>query len=120
VVLRGWGSWSAEGKTWRTIFQEKVILYRELREIGGCGGTSLALDTATPLEKGALAPAATGALAPQERLLERIHGPQDVRALALEQLPALAKETRDRIIEVIARTGGISRRRSGRWNWPWR
>lgn len=39
-------------------------------------------------------------------LLSRIQKPADVKALAPEQLPALAEEIRQRIIEVTARNGG--------------
>jgi 1-deoxy-D-xylulose-5-phosphate synthase len=39
-------------------------------------------------------------------LLDSIHGPADVRALPPEQLPALADEVRQRLIEVVSQTGG--------------
>lgn len=39
-------------------------------------------------------------------LLETIRGPADVRRLAREQLPVLAQEIRQRIIDVTARNGG--------------
>jgi 1-deoxy-D-xylulose-5-phosphate synthase len=39
-------------------------------------------------------------------LLDRIQGPADVKALAPEQLPQLAQEIRDELIEVTARNGG--------------
>ena len=39
-------------------------------------------------------------------LLESIHGPEDVRRLPREQLPALAAEVRQRLIEVVSQTGG--------------
>jgi 1-deoxy-D-xylulose-5-phosphate synthase len=39
-------------------------------------------------------------------LLERIGGPRDLRALDAEQLPVLAREIRDFLIENVARTGG--------------
>lgn len=38
--------------------------------------------------------------------LERINSPQDLKRLSLEQLPQLAKEVRQRIIEVVSSTGG--------------
>jgi 1-deoxy-D-xylulose-5-phosphate synthase len=40
------------------------------------------------------------------RLLDRIHGPADVKALAAAQLPQLAQEIRNEIIAVTARNGG--------------
>jgi 1-deoxy-D-xylulose-5-phosphate synthase len=40
------------------------------------------------------------------RILDRIQGPADVKAVAPEQLPQLAKEIRDEIIAVTARNGG--------------
>ncbi|MEI8089468.1 MAG: 1-deoxy-D-xylulose-5-phosphate synthase [Opitutaceae bacterium] len=40
------------------------------------------------------------------RLLETIHGPADVKALAPAQLPQLAREIRDEIIAVTAKNGG--------------
>jgi 1-deoxy-D-xylulose-5-phosphate synthase len=39
-------------------------------------------------------------------LLETIHGPEDVRRVPREQLPALAAEVRQRLIEVVSQTGG--------------
>lgn len=39
-------------------------------------------------------------------LLERIHGPEDVRKLPVEQLQPLADEVRQRLIEVVSQTGG--------------
>ncbi|PYP19330.1 MAG: 1-deoxy-D-xylulose-5-phosphate synthase [Gemmatimonadetes bacterium] len=39
-------------------------------------------------------------------LLESIHGPEDVRRLRRDQLPALADEVRQRLIEVVSQTGG--------------
>src|SRR5947199_5270 len=39
-------------------------------------------------------------------LLELIRGPEDVRRLARDQLPALADEVRQRLIEVVSQTGG--------------
>jgi 1-deoxy-D-xylulose-5-phosphate synthase len=39
-------------------------------------------------------------------LLPTINGPKDVKALSAEELPALAKEIRDRIIQVTSRNGG--------------
>ena len=43
---------------------------------------------------------------PTPRLLEGIRGPADVQALAVDQLPQLAAEIRDEIIQVTARNGG--------------
>jgi len=40
------------------------------------------------------------------RLLDRIQGPADVKALAPAQLPQLAREIRDELIAVTARNGG--------------
>lgn len=40
------------------------------------------------------------------KLLERIHSPADVRALPAVDLPALAEEIRQRIIEVVSAQGG--------------
>jgi 1-deoxy-D-xylulose-5-phosphate synthase len=39
-------------------------------------------------------------------LLPNISGPNDVKALAAEELPVLAKEIRERIIQVTSRNGG--------------
>jgi len=39
-------------------------------------------------------------------LLETVHGPADLRRLAPEQLPVLAAEVRDFIIDAVSRTGG--------------
>ena len=39
-------------------------------------------------------------------LLESIHGPEDVRRLDRQQLPALAAEVRQRLIDVVSHTGG--------------
>ncbi|MBI4502447.1 MAG: 1-deoxy-D-xylulose-5-phosphate synthase [Gemmatimonadetes bacterium] len=39
-------------------------------------------------------------------LLDGIYGPDDVRQLPREQLPALAAEVRQRLIEVVSQTGG--------------
>ena len=39
-------------------------------------------------------------------LLDTIHGPADVRALAPEKLQSLADEVRQRLIEVVSQTGG--------------
>ncbi len=39
-------------------------------------------------------------------LLEAIHGPADVKALAPEQLPVLAQEIRDFLVSSVTRTGG--------------
>src|SRR5476649_2037905 len=43
---------------------------------------------------------------PVTPLLPRIAGPADVKALAPAQLPQLAQEIRDELIEVTARNGG--------------
>lgn len=43
---------------------------------------------------------------PPARLLETIHGPADVKALAAGQLAQLAQEIRDEIITVTAKNGG--------------
>src|SRR5438067_4623872 len=42
----------------------------------------------------------------QLALLESINGPQDLKKLSPEQLPALASEIRDLLIEVVSRTSG--------------
>ncbi len=39
-------------------------------------------------------------------LLDRIHGPADVRALSRAQLPQLAREIRERLIDCVSVTGG--------------
>ena len=39
-------------------------------------------------------------------LLDKINLPQDIKKLSLEQLPQLASEIRQRIIEIVSRTGG--------------
>jgi len=39
-------------------------------------------------------------------VLETIRGPEDVKGLPLEQLPALAAEVRQRLIDVVSQTGG--------------
>ena len=39
-------------------------------------------------------------------LLDRINSPQDLKKLAPEQLPQLASQIRQRIIEVVSHTGG--------------
>jgi 1-deoxy-D-xylulose-5-phosphate synthase len=39
-------------------------------------------------------------------LLDQIHSPADLRALPIEQLPALAAEIRRRILDVVGRRGG--------------
>ena len=39
-------------------------------------------------------------------MLETIRGPEDVKRLPLEQLPALAAEVRQRLIDVVSQTGG--------------
>lgn len=40
------------------------------------------------------------------RLLDRIHGPDDVKALTPDELPRLAQEIREELIEVTSRNGG--------------
>ena len=40
------------------------------------------------------------------RLLERIHSPADIKALREEDLPQLAQEVRDELINVLSQTGG--------------
>lgn len=42
----------------------------------------------------------------KETLLQRIHGPADLKALPTEDLPQLAQEVRERIISVVSETGG--------------
>ncbi|MGA2775173.1 MAG: 1-deoxy-D-xylulose-5-phosphate synthase [Candidatus Omnitrophota bacterium] len=39
-------------------------------------------------------------------MLEKINSPADLRTLSIEQLPVLASEIRQRIIEVVSKTGG--------------
>jgi 1-deoxy-D-xylulose-5-phosphate synthase len=39
-------------------------------------------------------------------LLPNIHGPKEVKALSAEELPILAQEIRERIIQVTSRNGG--------------
>jgi 1-deoxy-D-xylulose-5-phosphate synthase len=39
-------------------------------------------------------------------LLDKIHGPKDLRALKPAQLPKVARELRDEIIETVSKTGG--------------
>ena len=41
-----------------------------------------------------------------EKLLARIDSPADLRGLSREQLPALADELRDYIVNAVSRTGG--------------
>ncbi|MBC8040171.1 MAG: 1-deoxy-D-xylulose-5-phosphate synthase, partial [Opitutaceae bacterium] len=48
----------------------------------------------------------SASFSPSSRLLERIHGPADVKGLAAEQLPQLAREIRAEIIAVTAKNGG--------------
>jgi 1-deoxy-D-xylulose-5-phosphate synthase len=43
---------------------------------------------------------------PVEGLLDTIRGPQDLRALSVEELATLASEIRDFLVEKVARTGG--------------
>ena len=40
------------------------------------------------------------------RILDRIHGPADVKALAETDLPKLAQEIREELISVTAKNGG--------------
>ena len=44
--------------------------------------------------------------APRPRLLDRIHSPADIKALREQDLPQLAQDVRDKLIEVLSRTGG--------------
>src|SRR5678809_972307 len=39
-------------------------------------------------------------------LLESIHGPDDIKALRERDLPQLAQEVRDKLIQVLSQTGG--------------
>src|SRR3972149_7493340 len=39
-------------------------------------------------------------------LLDGIHSPADLRALPMDKLPALAEEIRNRILDVVGRSGG--------------
>src|SRR6202142_3824839 len=48
----------------------------------------------------------SGSDKPSGRLLDAIHGPADVKALAAEHLPELARELREEIIAVTAAQGG--------------
>ncbi|MFH1189693.1 MAG: 1-deoxy-D-xylulose-5-phosphate synthase [Candidatus Omnitrophota bacterium] len=41
-----------------------------------------------------------------DRLLEKIKGPKDLRGLNLDQLPGLAAEIRETILETVSKTGG--------------
>jgi 1-deoxy-D-xylulose-5-phosphate synthase len=41
-----------------------------------------------------------------ERLLDKIEGPQDLKKLGLDQLPQLASEIRELIVETVSETGG--------------
>jgi 1-deoxy-D-xylulose-5-phosphate synthase len=41
-----------------------------------------------------------------ERFIDRIHGPQDLRALSTDETSLLAAEIRDFLVEKVARTGG--------------
>jgi len=43
---------------------------------------------------------------PAPRLLDRIHGPDDVKALTPDELPQLAREIREELIDVTSRNGG--------------
>jgi 1-deoxy-D-xylulose-5-phosphate synthase len=46
------------------------------------------------------------ATAAPTRLLDGIHSPADVKALSEQELPQLAQEVRDELIEVLSQTGG--------------
>src|ERR1051325_2041737 len=39
-------------------------------------------------------------------LLEGIHGPEDIKAIPEQELPRLAQEVRDKLIQVLSQTGG--------------
>ncbi len=52
------------------------------------------------------ADASAASATPLPRLLDSIRGPDDVKKLAAAQLPQLAQEIRDEIIEVTSRNGG--------------
>jgi 1-deoxy-D-xylulose-5-phosphate synthase len=52
------------------------------------------------------ADASAASATPLPRLLDSIRGPDDVKKLAVAQLPQLAQEIRDEIIEVTSRNGG--------------
>ncbi|MFM8683391.1 MAG: 1-deoxy-D-xylulose-5-phosphate synthase N-terminal domain-containing protein, partial [Chthoniobacterales bacterium] len=43
---------------------------------------------------------------PEAKVLPRINGPADVRALPEADLPALAQEIRDELIRAVSKTGG--------------
>jgi 1-deoxy-D-xylulose-5-phosphate synthase len=40
------------------------------------------------------------------KLLDKIHTPEDLRALSIDELPALAQEIRDEILSVVSEAGG--------------
>ena len=42
----------------------------------------------------------------RESLLPRIHSPQDLRSLSIEELYQLAEEIRDEIVCTVSQTGG--------------
>jgi 1-deoxy-D-xylulose-5-phosphate synthase len=44
--------------------------------------------------------------APPGRILDGIHSPADIKALREQDLPQLAQEVREKLIEVLSRTGG--------------
>jgi len=49
-------------------------------------------------------------------ILESIHGPADVKALAPEQLQRLADEVRQRLIDVVSQTVATLARGSAWWS----
>ena len=49
-----------------------------------------------------------------DALLARINSPADLKTLSLKQLEQLAGELRQYVVEVVSRTGGISRPVSAR------
>jgi 1-deoxy-D-xylulose-5-phosphate synthase len=40
------------------------------------------------------------------KLLESINGPEDLKALPADQMPLLAKEIRDFLVDSVSKTGG--------------
>src|SRR5690349_1179177 len=48
----------------------------------------------------------TAAMEPPKRLLDSIHSPADMRVLREQDLPQLAQEVRDVLIQVLSQTGG--------------
>jgi len=53
-----------------------------------------------------MSPSSKSLPARETRLLDRIHSPADLKALAEKDLPKLAAEVRSELIEVLSRTGG--------------